>query len=262
MKRIFGFGAATGLAAVIALAVATPAHADTVATISGCYNCPVFDTPSLVFNNTTGGKLINAQMLLTGYQGDNNGLTATVNLGTLGAGSTQFFWGSLPGANGSTNLTAGDYDDEFNQGTGSPNWLGGTPAGSICDVLGDTDSAGSCVGGGGPYWYAQTGNFSVTFTATVSGGVYNGQSVYSVFSPTSNATGGFVGWEGLDKAGYSENPRYDDHAGSLTGTLANINLGTVPPVPEPETLSVLSALFVGLGLVGIALRRKVRPVKQ
>ena len=262
MRRILGFGAAVAVAAVFVLGTAMPAHADSpVATISGCYDCLAFDTPSLIFNNTTGGSLTNAQMVLTGYQGDNLGQTATVSLGTLGGGSTDFTWGSLPGVSSSTtpyNLTASDYDDEFNVGTGSPLWLGG--AYPNCNAPGDTDSQGSCVGGGGATWYAQTGNFSVTFTATVSGGLYDGQSVYSVFSPTDNATGGFVGWEGIDQAGYSENPLYDDHSGSLTGTLANIDLGTVP-TPEPEALSILS-IYAGLGLFGIALWRKTGPIKQ
>src|SRR5471032_1410633 len=88
----------------------------TVVTISGCYDCGVFDTPSLIFNNTTGGTLSNAQIVLKGYQGQNNGLTGTVQLGDLGAGSSQFFWGLLPGVSSSTspgNMTAYDYDDEY-----------------------------------------------------------------------------------------------------------------------------------------------------
>jgi hypothetical protein len=36
--------------AAAAIAVASGAHATTVATISGCYDCVVFDTPSLVIN--------------------------------------------------------------------------------------------------------------------------------------------------------------------------------------------------------------------
>ena len=261
MRRIFSFGVAIAVAAVIALGTATPADAETtVATISGCYDCGVSDTPSLIFNNTTGGNLTNAQMVLTGYQGDNIGQTATVNLGTVGGGSTQFFWGSLPGVGSNTqpfNLTAYDYDDDF-AGV-SPYWLGG--AYPNCNAPGDTDSQGACVAGGGATWYAQTGNFSVTFTAAVSGGLYDGQSVFSVFSPTSNATGGFVGWEGLDQAGYSENPLYDDHTGSLTGTLANIDLGVVP-TPEPNTFLILATALAGLGLFRMILRRKSAPIKQ
>jgi len=126
VRKIFVSGtAAIAVAAVIALVGVTPASATTVATIGGCYDCGVYDTPSLIFNNTTGGTLANAQMLLTGYQGANNGVTATVNLGILGGGTTQIFWGSLPGVSSSTspfNLTAYDYDDEF---AGSSYSLGG-----------------------------------------------------------------------------------------------------------------------------------------
>ncbi len=233
----------TGLAAC-ALAAITSARATTVATISGCYDCGVFDTASLIFNNTTGGSLTNAEMVLSGYQGQNVGLTSTVVLGTLGAGSTQFFWGSLPGVPSGTtpgNLTAYDYDDEYI----------GTSA-----IINDPTCGGhGCASGGGPQWYADVGNFKVTFTATVSGGPFNGDKVFSVFSPNSNATGGFVGWEGLDPNGFSESPLYDVHTGVVTGDLANISLGVPPNLPEPGTLCLL-----GLGLAGVGFlrRRKAR----
>ena len=220
------------------------AHATTVATVSGCYDCGVFDTASLIFNNTTGGTLTNAQIALSGYQGQNNKLSATVALGNLGGGSTQFFWGNLPNVSSATspgNLTAYDYDDEYI----------GTSA-----VINDPTCGGTgCALGGGPQWYAQVGNFSVTFTAVVSGGVYDGQSVYSVFSPSSNATGGFVGWEALDSNGYSESPLYDVHTGVVTGDLANIDLGVPPPpIPEPTDLALM---MVGVGMVA-AMRRRTR----
>jgi hypothetical protein len=190
----------------------------------GCYDCGVFDTPSLVFHNTSGGVFTNAQMVLQGYQGLNNGLTATVSLGTLGAGDTQIFWGSLPGVPSGTtpgNLTAYDYDDEY-IGTSS--------------IINDpTCGGGGCAPGGGPQWYAQVGNFSVTFTATISGGPFNGQPVFSVFSPDSNATGGFVGWEGLDPNGFSEQTAYDVHGGSISARLPTSTLAfllLVFPVPS------------------------------
>ena len=232
-------------AAALGLA-ASSANATTVATISGCYDCGVFDTASLIFNNTTGGTLNNAQIVLNGYQGQNNGLSATVGLGNLGSGSTQFYWGSLPGVSSSTtpgNLTAYDYDDEYI----------GTTA-----IINDPTCGGSgCAAGGGPQWYADVGNFNVTFTATVSGGTYDGDAVFSVFSPTTNATGGFVGWEGLDPNGYSESPLYDVHTGVVTGDLANIDLGVPPPsgAPEPATWAMM---LMGLGGLGGVLRARRR----
>ena len=224
------------------LAAWTTAEAATVATIGGCYDCGVYDTASLIFDNTTGGTLTNAQMVLSGYQGQNNRITASVNLGSLTAGTTQLYWGDLPNAPSSTtpnNLTAYDYDDEF--------------IGTSAIINDPTCGGGGCAPGGGPQWYAQVGNFSVTFTAVVSGGIYDGQSVYSVFSPNSNVTGAFVGWEGLDPNGYSESPIYDVHTGVVTGHLADIDLGVVPSVPEPETYAMLLA---GLGVVGWASRRR------
>lgn len=242
------------LAAAALLVAAMPfaAQAQTeVATISGCYDCLSYDTAGLIINNTTGGTLTNAQMVLNGYQGDNKGLTATVDLGTLG-NSTTLIWGSLPGVSGALtpfSLTAGDYDDEF---IGTSEWIPNTN----CSSPGNPNTAG-CVSGGGPQWYAKPGNFSVTFTATVSGGAFNGQSVFAVFSPDSNATGSFNSWEGLNEQGYSEDPCCDVHAGGLTGDLANIYLGTPPPppAPEPDTLALAG---LGLGLIAFAMRRRLR----
>ncbi len=247
MKRLGSRIAALALTLGVSMAGLGSAHATTVATVSGCYDCGVFDTASLIFNNTTGGTLTNAQIALTGYQGQNNGLSATVLLGNLGTGSTQFFWGNLPNVSSATspgNLTAYDYDDEYID----------TSA-----IINDpTCGGGGCAPGGGAQWYAQVGNFSVTFTAVVSGGLYDGQSVYSVFSPNSNATGGFVGWEGLDPSGYSESPLYDVHTGVVTGDLANIDLGVPPPpVPEPTELALM---IFGVGMLA-TMRRRARDHK-
>ena len=76
--------ALTSALALLAFAAFAPsADATTVATINGCYDCLAFDTPGLQINNTTGGNLTNAQMVLNGYQALNNGLTATLHLGTI-----------------------------------------------------------------------------------------------------------------------------------------------------------------------------------
>ena len=185
-------------------------------------------------------------MVLRGYDGVNNGLTATVSLGTLGAGLTNEVWGFLPGGAGCCGVVAGDltsydYDDEY---TGTPYQIPTTNCGY----------PQGCVSGGGPQWYAQTGSFTVTFTATVQGGTYDGQSVYSVFSDATNATGGFVGWEGIDPNGYSESP-YDIHSGGITNDLANIYLGVPPPpgVPEPAEWALM---LIGFGGLGAVIRRR------
>jgi hypothetical protein len=242
--------ASTAIVGAALLTAPPAAQATTVATISGCYDCGSgngFDTPSLIFNNSTGGNLINAQMVLLGYQGVNNGLTETVTLGTLGPGSTQIFWGSLPVGNNYPGVTPGsltsyDYDDEYI---------------NTSHAINNGTCGGPCVSGGGPQWYAQTGNFQVTFTATVQGGSFDGQAVFSVFSPTTNATGTFVGWEGLDPNGYSEQPAYDIHNGVITGDLANIDLGLPPAVPEPSTWAMLLLGFAGIGFM--AHRRRSKP---
>ncbi len=191
-----------------------------VATISGGYDTLAYDTPGLVINNTTSFNFTNVQMVLHGYQGDNNGVTETISLGDVTAGSTEnVIWGTDPTAPG--NLFANDYDDEEGDQTSN----------SACTV--------------GPSLCAFTGNFSVTFTAQ-----WNGTEISSFFTPASNATGGFVGWEGLDPSGLSETV-YDAHSGGLTNDLANIYVGA-PTVPEPATWTLMLA---GVGAVGATLRK-------
>jgi hypothetical protein len=193
------------------------ARASHIATIDGEYDTAMYDTPDLVFHNSSSYDMINVQMVLHGYQGLNNGISTTVSLATITAGTDYTYIWTGPTTAG--NLTAYDYDDEY---------------------------------GVAPY---QVGNFDVTFTAVLSGvGPLNGQHVFSVFSPTTNATGGFVGWEGLDPGGYAENFAYDTHNGTLAGTLANIDLGDPPAAPEPGTLTL--AGFGIASMLGYAWRKR------
>jgi hypothetical protein len=218
----------------MATVVGSAAHATVVATVVGAYDDHVYDTPELQITNSSGGTLTNIKMVLSGYQAGtlNFGLTQTANLNDIADGTTSIVdWGSIPGSPSGTtggNLTAYDYDDEWGNtppGYTNPNCTVGA---SLCSLV---------------------GNFSVTLTATISGGAFNGDPVFSVFSPTHNFTGGFVGWEGLDPTGLSETT-FDQHSGTFSGTMAVVQIGT-PPVPEPATWTLM---LVGLGGLGFALR--------
>jgi hypothetical protein len=242
------------LSPLVLLPFVAPIHANAaVATINGCYDCLAFDTPGLEFNVPIGISLSNVQMVLNGYQGLNNGLVSpTINLGTINAGLTDFVWGSLPGVSGSLtpgNLTAGDYDDEY---VGTSSILPNSGATANC--------GGACVAGGSPIYYADIGNFQVTITATIAGGVDNGMSVFSQFTPSTNATGGFVSFEGLDANGFSEQPCCDIHSGGITNDLADINLG-VPPTATPIP-TALPLFATGFGFVCYLTRRRKQGGKQ
>jgi hypothetical protein len=222
------------LAAGLALA-ATAANAGPilVSTIDGGYDGPVYDTPYLVISNTTSYDFTGGMLKLEGYQGLNNGIVQSISLPTIAAGTSYtYVW---LGATTPGNLFAYDYDDEW----------GNTPAGY-------TNPA--CVVGGG--LCSVVGNFQTTFTATWANPAYGGGSgtiISSVFTPSINASGGFVGWLGLDPSGLSETV-YDDHVGTPTGVLANIYVG--PPtslIPEPLSLSLF-----GAGLFGAAALRRRR----
>jgi len=225
-------------AAATALSLAaSAAHANTlVSTIAGCYDCLAYDTPGLAISNTTAFDFTGVSMTLRGYQGANNGVSETIALGNVTAGSTEnVVWGTDPF--GPRELFATDYDDEY---IGTPQII----------------SNPGCVVG--PSYCAFVGNFQVTFTATWANPAYGGGAgteISSVFSPTMNVTGGFVGWEGLDPSGLSETI-YDAHAGSIAGPLADIFVG--PPmggIPEPATWAMM---LVGFGAVGVALRERRR----
>jgi hypothetical protein len=217
MKKQITTAAAVAALAMLSQSQSVQAH---VATIDGGYDSCSFDTPCLIFHNTSLFPFTGAQMVLLGYQGLNNGVAQTVSLGTLGVGDTSVVWGT------GGPLFVNDYDDS----QGGP---GPCPPNPI--------NSGLC---------AIVGNFSVTFTAT-----WNGNPIFSVFSPTTNATGGFVPWEGLNTKGQSEDPCCDVHGGTVGGTLAFIDVGTPPTVPEPATLSLLGASLAALGLLR---RRKAK----
>jgi hypothetical protein len=84
-------------------------------------------------------------------------------------------------------------------------------------------------------------------------GAFNGQAITSVFSPNSNFSGGFVGWEGLNPTGISETAAYDVHNGTFSGTLAQITLGTTT-VPETSTWAMMLIGFGGLGFAAFRTR--------
>lgn len=204
---------------------------------------PQPDTPTLFFINPTGTPIMNARMLLRGYgQGTyNDGLSQIVTLGEIPADTVRQVSWIGPFAPG--NLYSYDYDDQYssNFGANPHNAPGSGTAGGDCTL----DAAN-------PGWFnycAPVGSFTVTFTGQV-----DGQPVYAVFGETDLA-GTYIGWEGVDPSGWSENALYDVHSGTRGGLLANIVPGT-PPVAEPMTLSLL-----GSGLLGIGVARRRRRVR-
>jgi len=245
------------------------AHAGTlVSTIDGFYGGTYYDTPWLTISNTTSYNFTNVVLTATGYQGLNNGASQSVDLGAIGAGTVDTVVWTVSGAGPVVNPTTpytnffeNDYDDEY----GGTAYAGSTtdPSGGIC-TINDTQY-------GVPQYYfcADVGNFYVTLTATWDNPAYGGGSgteIYSQFSPgedpydIGNACGNtaacYVGWEGLNPAGWSETV-YDDHSsGGPSGVLANIYVGAPPPVggavPEPGTLTLFGS---GLAMIGLIRRR-------
>lgn len=103
-------------------------------------------------------------MTLTAYQELNKGITQSITLPNIAAGSVfTYIW---TGPTTAGNLFAYDYDDEW----------GNTRSGYTNPACIATASLCSDVG-----------NFSVTFTA-----MWNGKPIFSQFSPANNVTGGFL----------------------------------------------------------------------
>ncbi|MDE2183732.1 MAG: PEP-CTERM sorting domain-containing protein [Alphaproteobacteria bacterium] len=180
-----------------------------------------WDDPSLFIYNLTAHDFTSAQLQGLGYQGANNGVLqlAPGFPTTILANSVyQYSWPDYPNGAycglGAGELFAYDYDDTY-----------------------------GCTGS------AQPGNVSLLFSA-----MWNGQAITTTpFSPNSNISGTFVGFEGLDPNGYAETA-YDDHNGAPNGYLANIVVGSSSfNVPEPMTLSLF-----GFGLAGAAVLRRRR----
>ncbi len=198
------------------------------------------DTPTLFFVNPSNQPITNAAMLLKGYgKGTlNAGLSQTVTLGTIPADSVrQVSW---IGPFAPRSLYSFDYDDQYSSNSGAN--AHGAP--------GSGTTAGDCtLDAANPGWFnycAPVGNFTVTFT-----GQFGGQPVYAFFAETDLA-GKYLGWEGVDPNGWSENAKYDANASPIGGVLANITPGT-PPVPEPMTLTLLAS---GIIVAGWARRRR------
>ena len=284
MLRLITAGRSAVLLALAISRVGT-AQAQTVATIYGVYDNSGFsslpgsvtsnpmasgrysnggnqyDTPSLFFVNPSAYSITLAQMILSvttqanaGQQTLNQGVTQTMSLGTLNANSiTEIDWN---GAFTQRNLFSYDYDDEY-QG-----WNGASFAGNSGSF------AQNCtlnVPSQHPEWTqfcAPVGNFTVAFTGILSGaGAANGQAVAAFFGEY-DVNGNYTGWQGLDDMGWSENAAVDVHAGSVSGVLANIQIGTLEDIdgspitatPEPATWTLM-----GTGLLGLAgFRRRMR----
>lgn len=277
---------AMALAAVWTAGHARSADAQTVATIYGVYDNSglaslppgvqaaamsmgyynnggtQYDTPSLFFVNPSTYAIANAQMVLSvvpivnsGQAVLNNGITQVMSLGTLAANTiSQINW------NGSTtpgNLSAYDYDDEYSSNYGAG--LTGNSGSSAQDCTLN-------VPGQHPEWAnfcAPVGNFMVTFTGFLSGaGAQNGVAVSAVFGEY-DINGHYTGWQGLDALGWSENADVDVHSGSVSGVLANIQIGApggingspLTSAPEPGTITLVASGLAGLAAIG---RRRAR----
>jgi len=190
-----------------------------------------WDDPSLFIYNLTGFTFSNVTLTGMGYQGVNNGLIqlAPGLASTIGSNTVyQYSWPGYPfGAYcglGAGALFTYDYDDE--------------------------DGCSSS---------AQPGNVALIFSAHWDNPAYNSGAGIdistTIFSPNSNLTGSFFGFEGLDANGFAESS-WDAHSPSPGAYVANIDIGEAQTfgTPEPVTLSLF-----GVGLAGaFAMRRRKR----
>ena len=258
------FLATTSALAFLALAQTVPANASTiVGAIYGAYDAECgsnidctfghpgytitgnggtsYDTPALFIVNysTNAHSFDNLSFKLSGYQARNNGGMTTFTLTgnpSIAPGTVYHLtWGgsvdNLSQSGGEGPLYAYDYDDEL--GLKDP-------------CVPNPINAGLC---------ANVGNFDVMVS-----GMLNGHAIASNFSPDNTQGGGnqagtFVPWEGLNKAGQSEDACCDDHTGTQPGVLAYIYTGTTgnQQVPEPVSLALLGG---GLGALSMLRRRR------
>jgi len=179
-----------------------------------------WDTPSLFIINSSGAAMTGVSLTAYAYQigSTNYGDAAIKFLPDIAANTVyQYVFNDTPGY-----AACGPYPDVL--------------------FSYDYDDSLGCSASDRP------GNTEITFRATLASGPFAGP-IHSIFSPTTNFTGSFVGYEGLDENGYAESG-WDAHSSTPGGTLAEITTGAVP-TPEPSSLAL-----VGAGLLGLAFARR------